>query len=185
MLQPDRIAVIFASFTIHVVSMEQSQGARRRVLQHKSKLCLLGLAEFRDYWPFVDWMYRLFSSLLHWLEVGDSSSSSSSSGVHHNQALWTTQLRPEKLNLPLVVQPELTDSTTEVTRGDNTAMSFPLYEQDASSIADVQPDQGMLQQFMSGMLTENFLDPFMPLDNLDWDDPSVTNLASLAGNSML
>jgi hypothetical protein len=130
----------------------------------------LGLAEFRDYWPFVDWMYRLFSSLLHWLEVGDSSSAF---GVHHNQALWTNQLRPENMNL--LMQPDLEDSTTEVTHGDNTAMPLPLYEQDASSIANVQPDQGMLQQFMSGILTENFLDPFMPLDNLAWDDPSMAN----------
>ncbi|OQU97512.1 Fungal specific transcription factor domain-containing protein [Cladophialophora immunda] len=183
------IAVIFASFTIHIVSMEQSQGARRRVLQHKSKLCLLGLAEFRDYWPFVDWMYRLFSSLLHWLEVGDSSSSSSSSfssSEGHTQGLWTTtQLRPENTTL----QAELTDSTPEVNHGDNnTAMSLPLsYEQDASSMAAVQPDHfGMLQQFTSGMLTsENFLDPFMPLDNLDWDDANMANLANLAGNPML
>ncbi|OAL28140.1 hypothetical protein AYO20_09559 [Fonsecaea nubica] len=182
------IAVIFASFTIHIVSMEQSQGARRRVLQHKSKLCLLGLAEFRDYWPFVDWMYRLFSSLLHWLEVGDSSNTSLSS-EGHNQGLWaaTTQLRPENMTLQAA---ELTDSTTDVTTttthaGDNnTAMSLPLsYEQDASSMADAAPPDhsGMLQQFMSGMLaSENFLDPFLPpLENLDWDDPNM------AGNPML
>ncbi|KAK5065313.1 hypothetical protein LTR84_001151 [Exophiala bonariae] len=182
------IAVIFASFTILVVSMEQGQGARRRVLQHKSKLCLLALAEFRDYWPFVDWMYRMFSNLLHWLEVGDHPSASSSS-EGNNQTLWTTQLRPNHIQLPSQQQqqpPDLTDSAVEVAHDDNAATSMPLYEQDASSMADVQPEYGMLQQFMSGMLTsENFLDPFMPLDSLEWDDPSITNLANLPGNSML
>ncbi|KIW14272.1 hypothetical protein PV08_07054 [Exophiala spinifera] len=179
------IAVIFASFTIHIVSMEQSQGARRRVLQHKAKMCLLGLAEFRDYWPFVDWMYRLFSGLLHWLEVGDSNTLNSpffSFEGHHNQPLCTTtQLRPEHMPLQAAAAAaavELTDNSitdvTTTTHGDNsTAVSLPLsYEQDACSMTDAPPDHsGMLQQFMSGMLTsDNFLDPFMPLENLDWGD---------------
>ncbi|KIW46390.1 uncharacterized protein PV06_02062 [Exophiala oligosperma] len=180
------IAVIFASFTIHIVSMEQSQGARRRVLQHKSKMCLLGLAEFRDYWPFVDWMYRLFSSLLHWLEVGDNNGGASSF-EGHNQGPWTTttQLRPDNMTLQGAAEPTNNSTTTDVTNtlddNNDTAMSSlpPLSCEQAATNSvpdDAQPDQhsGMLQQFMSGMLTsENFLDPFMmplPLEDLDWED---------------
>ncbi|KAJ9646245.1 hypothetical protein H2204_000908 [Knufia peltigerae] len=180
------IAVIFASFTIHIVSMEQSQGARRRVLQHKSKMCLLGLAEFRDYWPFVDWMYRLFSSLLHWLEVGDNNGGASSF-EGHNQGPWTTttQLRPDNMTLQGAAEPTNNSTTTDVTDtlddNNDTAMSSlpPLSCEQAATNSvpdDAQPDQhsGMLQQFMSGMLTsENFLDPFMmplPLEDLDWED---------------
>ena len=171
-----RIAVIFASFTIHVVSMERSHGARRRVLQHKAKLCLLGLAEFRDYWPFVDWMYRLFSSLLHQPEAVQDSSKG------HDQGSWTNPPRPRNTNLSA----DLMDSTIEVAHGNDTTMSLPLYEQNTNSTVDIQPECGVPHQFMSGTLTsENFLDPLMPLDNLDWYDPDTTNFAYLNGNAML
>ncbi|ETI19939.1 hypothetical protein G647_08954 [Cladophialophora carrionii CBS 160.54] len=168
------IAVIFASFTIHVISMEQSLGARRRVLQHRAELCLLGLGEFRDYWPFVDWMYRLFSNLLPRLGLEDGSSEASD-----NRELWNNQPRPENM----ILQDDLMDSTPEVPHDNQPTISLPMFDQNANSTADVQPEFGARQQFMSGMFTsENFLDPFMPLDNLEWYDSNTASLAYLGGS---
>lgn len=156
--------------------MEQSLGARRRVLQHKAQLCLLGLGEFRDYWPFVDWMYRLFSNLLHRLGLEDGSSEASD-----NKELWTNQLRTENI----ILQDDPMDSTPEVAHCNQTTISLPNFDQNANSTADVQPEFDARQQFMSGMFaSENFLDPFMPLDNLEWYDPNTASLAYLGENTM-
>ncbi|KIV88647.1 hypothetical protein PV10_08311 [Exophiala mesophila] len=179
------IAVIFASFTIHVISMEQSLGARRRVLQHKAEICLLGLGEFRDYWPFVDWMYRLFSNLLHRLGLEDGSSQAA---FDNKELSGPNQLRPENT---MILQDDITDSTPDVTHDNQTTISLPIFDQqNANSTADVQTEPfGARQQFMSAMFTsdnlsENFLDPFMPLDNLEWYDSNTAGLAYLGGNTM-
>lgn len=96
-------------------SLEQSQESRRRVLEHKVQLCLLGLAEFRDYWPFVDWMYRLFSKLLDRLRVSDDSNA-----VHGNNL--PENARPEREAL---VSSQIVPDTAAAAQQSGATMSLP------------------------------------------------------------
>ncbi|KAJ9611622.1 hypothetical protein H2200_004806 [Cladophialophora chaetospira] len=100
----------------------------------------------------------------------------------HDQGLSKNPPCPGNMNLSA----DLMDSTIEVAHGNDMTISLPLFEQDTNSTVDIQPECGVPHPFMSGTLTsENFLDPLMPLDNLDWYDPDITNFAYLNGNAML
>lgn len=156
--------------------MEECQGSRRRVLQHKAQLCLLGLAEFRDYWAFVDWMYRLFSNLLDRLGAENNSSEV------RDLRLRSDQVRPDSITLP----ENMTDGAMEHTDDGGAAMSLPVFKQNVSTTADIQPEVATRHPVMSGMLaSENFLDPFMALDGLDWYDSDTASLTYLAENATL
>lgn len=147
-----RIAVIFASFTIHIVSVEYSQGSRRRVLLHKAQLCLLGLAELRDFWPFVDWMYRLFNNLLERLQHEDGSIAVGNSGQKDKY-----EQRP----------------SADHTFPDEVPQNDSLIPETCMTSL-VQTDPTSRENAMSAVLPiENFLDPCMLLDNFDWYDQSA------------
>ena len=79
------------------------------------QLCLLGLAEFRDYWPFVDWMYRLFSKLLDRLRVSDDSNA-----VHGNNL--PENARPEREAL---VSSQIVPDTAAAAQQSGATMSLP------------------------------------------------------------
>lgn len=147
--------------------MAPSQGVRRRVLRHKAQLCLMGLAEFRDYWPFVDWMYRLFSDLLQRLRGEEDSCEV------RQRELQTAQPHSETTRL----QDDPMDNNMEATHGDGTAVSLSLFGRNPNSLGDIELDFGAHHRVMAGMLSsENFLDPFFSLDGVDWYDPSTANL---------
>lgn len=136
-----RIAVVFASLATYVVCLEQSEGSRKAVLQHKAQLSLLGLAEFRSHWGFVDWMYRMFSNVLERIKVNDGTLTAAGeyNTVKNRQG-------------PLYV-------------GHSATRSGVSYEQQANTSTNTIP---LSDQSTDIPLSGNWLDPFLPLDNFEW-----------------
>jgi hypothetical protein len=128
------IAVIFAALTTYIVAVEQSGGSRKAVLLHKAQLCLLGLAEFRSHWGFVDWMYRMFSTVLDRLTGNDNKR------PHSDRTQRPADASDQRATGALLGQD--CNTTIEAVRSDELATENAL------------PD--------------NWLDPFLPLDNFEW-----------------
>lgn len=45
-------------------SLRQSEGFAKRLTENKLHVCMLGLEQFSDAWPFAGWIHRLFDQLL-------------------------------------------------------------------------------------------------------------------------
>lgn len=175
-----RIVVIFASLTVHVISLRQNEGPRRRVLQHKAQLCLLSLAELRDYWPFVDWMYRVFSILLDRLRMDDGQASKASECIvrevgHHSLDDLT---RPISSGTPAPESP-----ASELLNGGTADEAMSLSEIVGDMAHDIHvPAQSVTDQNLNVPDMPSFEDslrPFMPLDTLAWYDQATDPLGSM------
>lgn len=103
-------------------------------MQHKAQLCLLGLAEFRNYWGFVDWMYRMFSKVLERLKGSD--------GTHAHRG-----------------------QTQGPAEASGQSATRPLPGQDLDTTIETIPSNDLTT---NNGLPDNWLDPFLPLDNFDW-----------------
>lgn len=88
-----RLPSVFACLTVQITVLQRSKGALKQVLQHKTQLCVLALAEFKNSWPFAGWMYQLFQNLLARLRAGDDESSNHNSEVNYDESLMS-QVKP-------------------------------------------------------------------------------------------
>ncbi|KAJ9498773.1 hypothetical protein H2202_005959 [Exophiala xenobiotica] len=170
-----RIAILFACVTIHIIRLRQSEGSRRRVLQHKAQLCALGLAEFKDSWPFVGWMYRLFRNVLERLRVEDSPYE------HHDPNF---EQRPSIRRPPESDLSSLPANGTAAAESESTAIPMSFGGLDARSTG-YQPAAAPPAHTTSGMASfDNFMDPFMSLDPTDWLNLHGETFGSLRAEDM-
>ncbi|KAK5273650.1 hypothetical protein LTR96_000250 [Exophiala xenobiotica] len=169
------IAILFACVTIHIIRLRQSEGSRRRVLQHKAQLCALGLAEFKDSWPFVGWMYRLFRNVLERLRVEDSPYE------HHDPNF---EQRPSIRRPPESDLSSLPANGTAAAESESTAIPMSFGGLDARSTG-YQPAAAPPAHTTSGMASfDNFMDPFMSLDPTDWLNLHGETFGSLRAEDM-
>lgn len=139
--------------------LRQSEGSRRRVLQHKAQLCTLGLAEFKDSWPFVGWMYRLFRNVLERLRVEDSA-------YEHNDS--SLEQRPGTRRAAEFDLSSLPPDGTATAEGEFTTMQMSPGGLDASSTG-YQPAAAPAAHATSGIASfDAFMDPFMSHDPIEW-----------------
>ncbi|KAI3572725.1 cutinase transcription factor 1 alpha [Fusarium oxysporum f. sp. albedinis] len=70
------ITNIFNTLCIHTLALRNSEGTQRYLVEHRAKLCLLGLRELQKTWEVKNWILQLFFQYLDQstaarLEIGD------------------------------------------------------------------------------------------------------------------
>lgn len=70
------ITNIFNTLCIHTLALRNSEGTQRYLLEHRAKLCLLGLRELQKTWEVKNWILQLFFQYLDQstaarLEIGE------------------------------------------------------------------------------------------------------------------
>lgn len=165
------IAILFACLTIHVIELRRSNGSRRRVLKHRLQLCVLALSEFKNYWPFVGWMYWLFRKLVGRLLVEDNPCDRSGPEYDVRNCLSRSMDSGASVgtqNEGIVAERAFT--TIPMSLGGMHA-HFTNSRAAPTSAAET----------MSGAASfENFLDPFASLDMIQWTDAQGEPFGSLA-----
>lgn len=162
---------MFACLTVQITVLQHSTGALKQVLQHKTQLCVLALAEFKNSWPFAGWMYQLFQNLLRRLRASDDESD--------HQKLEETQ--DENLMADLK------------SAGFNSNESLPSLETDdqmflersASGSSGGFPTTPLrdTQASMDLFSLNDSLQPFVPLDTGNWLEQPMDFLAAMAPES--
>lgn len=155
--------------------LRQSEGSRRRVLQHKAQLCVLGLAEFKDSWPFVGWMYRLFRNVLERLRVEDSPYEHHAVNFEQRPGIR----RPAESDLS-----SLHADGTAAPQRESTTIPMSLGGVDASSTG-YQPAAAPAAHTTSVVaFSDNFMEPFMSHDPIEWPDLHGEPFGSLQAEDM-
>ncbi|QKX64674.1 uncharacterized protein TRUGW13939_11850 [Talaromyces rugulosus] len=162
------IAILFACLTIHVIQLRRSGGSRRRVIKHRLQLCVLALSEFKNYWPFVGWMYWLFRKLVEKLLVEDNPCDQSGPQYDVRNCLS----RSMQSGAPVGIQ-----NDGMVAERTITTMPMPLGEMGAQHSTNTRTAP---ETTSGAALFENFLDPLMSLDMMQWADFQGEPFGSLA-----